>query len=166
MKTLADQQAALLDALFDWPAEVAIKKVAAGAIDPGSRGLKAYQANAHVLADRALQSAFPVMAQMVGDESFADLARALWHAHPPRLGDMAHWGEALPAFVAGSAQLAQHPFLADVARAEWALHQCATAADGEVDASSLALLWASAIPPKSRSSCPPVVCSLRVAGRW
>ena len=140
MKNLADQQAALLEAMFAWPAENAMKRVAAGAVDMGARGLKAYQSNAHALSERALHAAFPVVAQMVGEESFASLARALWHAHPPQRGDIAQWGEALPAFVAAIAQLAEYPYLDDVARCEWALHRCATADDGEVDAPSLGLL--------------------------
>jgi len=76
----------------------------------------------------------------VGEESFADLSRALWHAHPPQRGDIAQWGEGLSAFVAGSTQLAEYPYLVDVAQAEWALHRCATASDGEVDVPSLGLL--------------------------
>ena len=80
MSTLATQQQALLEALLAWPADDAMQKIAAHAIDPRARGLKAYQANGHALAERALQAAYPVVAQLLGDESFADLARALWHA--------------------------------------------------------------------------------------
>jgi hypothetical protein len=140
MSTLARQQQILLDALLSWPAENAMKNIAACAIDTGSRGIKAYQTNGHMLAQRALQAAYPVVAQMVGDESFADLARALWHAQPPLRGDVACWGEGLAVFMQSSAQLQEEPYLGDVARAEWALHQCATAADRVADLPSLALL--------------------------
>ena len=74
MSTLARQQQILLDALLSWPAENAMKNIAACAIDTGSRGIKAYQTNCHMLAQRALQAAYPVVAQMVGDKNFADLA--------------------------------------------------------------------------------------------
>jgi hypothetical protein len=140
MNALAQQQQALLNALFEWPAQGAMKIVAAHAIDPGARGLKAYQTNGHMLAERALQAAYPVMVQLIGDEGFADLARALWHAHPPSRGDLAWWGDGLPAFLQGNAQLQDEPYLPDVARSEWALHCCASAPDGELDAASLALL--------------------------
>jgi hypothetical protein len=141
MSALAAQQAALIDALFDWPAQIAMKKIAVCVTDTGARGLKAYQTNGHALAERALRAAYPVVAQLVGEESFADLARALWHAHPPRSGDVARWGYALPRYVAASPQLQDEPYLADVAKVEWALHSCATAANGDpADASSLALL--------------------------
>jgi hypothetical protein len=140
VNTLAAQQQALLDALLAWPADNAIKTIAVHAIDPRARGLKVYQANGHAVAERALQAAYPVVAQLLGDESFADLARALWHAHPPTRGDMACWGEALAVFVQASEQLQDEPYLPDVARAEWALHHCGGAPDLPTDLSTLVLL--------------------------
>lgn len=140
MSTLAAQQQALLAALFQWPAQNAIKNIADCANYTGARGLKAYQANGHALAERVLLAAYPVVAQLLGDESMADLARALWHAHPPTCGDLAQWGGALPEFVRHNAQLVDEPYLADVAAAEWALHLCVTAPDAEPNIASFALL--------------------------
>ena len=139
MSLLALQQQALLAALFGAPQD-ASKLIAAYAHGDWARGLKAYQGNGHALAQRSLQGAFPALAQLLGEESFEALACALWHAQPPRRGDMALWGEALPAFVAASAQLADEPYLADVARVEWALHRAASAADAEPELATLALL--------------------------
>lgn len=93
------------------------------------RGLQAYQASAGALAERALAAAFPTVAQLVGDDAFGALARALWHAQPPQDGDIARWGTGLPAFIAASAQLAPEPYLADVARLDLAVHQAERAAD-------------------------------------
>jgi hypothetical protein len=92
-----------------WPAEDAIKNIANYVEDTGARGLKSYQANGHALAQRALQAAYPVVAQLLGEESFADLARALWHAQPPIRGDIAHWGGGLAVFLEASAQLRKSP---------------------------------------------------------
>ncbi len=94
-----------------------------------ARGLEAYRSNAGALAERALGAAFPTVQQLVGEESFAGLARAFWRAAPPEKGDMARWGEALPAFIEGDAQLATEPYLADVARVDWAVHAAEHAAD-------------------------------------
>lgn len=140
MTTLAGQQRRLLDALLAWPAGDAAKIIAAHAQDPGARGLKVYQANGHALAQSALQSAYPVVAQLIGDEGFADLARALWHARPPTRGDVACWGDGLAEFLQTSAQLQDEPYLPDVARVEWALHTCAGAPDAQPDVTTLALL--------------------------
>lgn len=143
MSTLAVQQQALLDALFEWPSLEASQRLTAhtrGAGSQHARGLMVYQSNGHFLARRALLAAYPVLAQMLGDESFADLARALWHAHPPQCGDTALWGGALSEFVRASKQLQSEPYLGDVAEVEWALHRCASAPDDEPDLDSLALL--------------------------
>lgn len=143
MTTLATQQQALLDALFDWPAQDAVVRLTALARGAGShagRGLKVYQANGHMLAERSLRAAYPVLLQMLGEESFADLSRALWHAQPPTRGDIAQWGESLAVFVQDSPQLQDTPYLSDVAQAEWALHRCSTAPDRTADLGTLALL--------------------------
>lgn len=143
MRALAAQQQAMLEALFAWPAQHASQRLAAFACGLGTqpgRGLLAYQSNGHMLAERVLRAAYPALAQMLGDASFADLARALWHAHPPQRGDLAYWGEALAHFVRASPQLLDTPYLYDVARAEWALHRCADAADRQADLGTLALL--------------------------
>jgi Putative DNA-binding domain len=125
---LAQQQNALLDSIF-----------AANSSAP-SRGLAAYRANAHASAQRALQAAYPVTAQLMGEDNFCYLARDFWHQHPPQRGDLAQWGGDLPAFLAASEQLADTPYLADVAHIEWALHRCAGAHDRAQDAASFAAL--------------------------
>lgn len=95
-----------------------------------ARGLQAYQANAGALAERALGAAFPTVLQLVGDESFAALARTFWRGHPAERGDIAEWGAGLPGFIEADAQLADEPYLADVARVDWAVHRSERAADG------------------------------------
>lgn len=140
MSALARKQQALLASLFDWPNEDAIQVIASSADEKWARGLKVYQANGHALACNALRAAYPVVAQLLGEESFDALARALWHAQPPLRGDAAQWGGALPEFVRVSDQLASEPYLPDVAALEWALHLAASAADASADPSSFALL--------------------------
>jgi len=93
------------------------------------RGLQAYRANAGALAERALAAAFPTLLQLVGGDAFAALARAFWQKRPPARGDIGEWGAALADFVADDEQLADEPYLADVARLEWALHRAERAAD-------------------------------------
>ena len=92
-------------------------------------GLLAYRANAGALAERALAAAVPTVAQLLGDTSFAGFARAFWQAHPPTDGDLANWGDELPAFIERDAQLASEPYLADVARIDLAVQRAERAAD-------------------------------------
>ena len=97
---------------------------------PGyERGLAAYRANAGALAERALAAAFPTLQQLLGEQAFGHLARAFWQRQPPQAGDMGLWGAALPAFIADAESLAEEPYLADVARLEWAVHEAERAAD-------------------------------------
>jgi len=134
-----------------------------------ARGLLAYRANAGASAERALSAAFPVLRQLVGAESFGALARSLWLHQPPTQGDLAQFGEALPAFIEGSAELADEPYLADCARLEWALHRCELAADAADAPSGLELL-ASHDPDGLRLELRPgsALCSSRfpVATLW
>ena len=96
-----------------------------------ARGLATYRANAGALAEQSLAAAFPTLQQLLGDESFAALARAFWQRSPPQAGDIGLWGEALSGFVADAESLASEPYLADVARLEWAVHLAERAADGD-----------------------------------
>jgi hypothetical protein len=140
MSRLAAQQQALLDALFAWSSDDAMNNIATHARFTCARGLKAYQANGHAAAERSLQAAYPVLQQLLGQESLSALARAFWHATPPVRGDLAQWGGGLAEFIKTSDQLAEEPYLPDVARVEWALHRCASAPDQAADPASFALL--------------------------
>jgi hypothetical protein len=104
------------------------------------RGMQAYQANAGASAERALAASFPTVQALMGEESFAAMSRAFWHANPPLRGDLAWFGEALPAFIADSEQLADVPYLGDVARLDWLLALAERAADGTAEPATLNLL--------------------------
>jgi len=104
------------------------------------RALAAYTANAGASAERALSASFPVVRELLGEQSFAQLARAYWHAFPPARGDLAWLGESLPAFIAEADQLAEEPYLADCARLEWALTRAEVASDATAEPHTLTLL--------------------------
>lgn len=111
--------------------------------EPASRSaqaLAAYRGNAAAVAARTLSIAFPTVCELVGEESFEQLARAVWHRHPPQHGDLAMFGAELAAFIEGDAQLASEPYLADVARLDWAVHTLERAADAPVQPAGLTRL--------------------------
>ena len=130
--SLAHEQSLLLSALAGYPSDFAAR------LHP--RGLEVYLANRAVLAERTLASTYPVITQLIGVESFEPLARYFWKMYPPERGDMGQWGAQLADFLSTAPQLADEPFLGDVARLEWALHCAASAADAVLDAASFALL--------------------------
>lgn len=104
------------------------------------RGLAAYRAHAGAQAERALSAAYPTLAELLGAQAFAALARAYRHAEPPLRGDLACWGDGLAAFIAGDEPLAGLPYLADVARLDWAVHEAASAADDRAPPAGLETL--------------------------
>ena len=142
----AERQQLLLSAISRSPAPAALASWAGGGLRIG-RGLQVYQANAGALAERALAAAYPVVAQILGPESLARLARALWRQQPPLQGDVATWGAGLAQFLADAEANAEAnadandnhndngpcrsnlPYLPDVARLDWAVHLAASAAD-------------------------------------
>jgi hypothetical protein len=120
------------------PAPPALDRLVAA---PWQRGLAAYRTNASALAERALQAAYPVVAELIGGAGFGLMARHFWQRHPPERGDLAWWGDALPGFLASDSQLVDVPYLADVARVEWALHCNASAPDAApLEPASFAML--------------------------
>lgn len=145
--TLALQQQALLAALWASGHDEAMQAVEGWVRPRGpgtgmqlGRGVKAYRAHGTELAARALAGAFPVLAQLLAEDNFAALARAFWRARPPTRGDIAQWGEGLARFVRQAPQLADEPYLGDVAQLEWALHRLAFAPDAVLNPESFALL--------------------------
>lgn len=142
---LAQQQRDVLNAIFDNFAinNIAIKTKntpATAIFNAKNRGIKVYQANATASALRSMQTAYPVIAQLIGDEAFEHLARDFWSNHPPTHGDLAQWGGELSGFIASISALQTEPYLSDVARAEWQLHSAATAADAVADLATFSLL--------------------------
>ena len=104
------------------------------------RGLGAYVANGGAGAERALAAVFPCVVALMGEAAFALLARAYRLAHPLARGDLAWLGEGLAGFIAADPQLADVPYLADVARLEWLLDRAEHAADAAARPESLQLL--------------------------
>jgi hypothetical protein len=148
VSALAEQQQALLQALWAARPDDAVRRLQGHAHFQGARGhaqlvrgLRAYRSNGRELAVRALAGAYPAIASLLGEEDFGPLARSLWLAHPPQRGDLAHWGADLPRHIESLPELAQEePYLADLARVEWALHEASSAADGVLDTASFQLL--------------------------
>ncbi len=162
---LAQEQNALLAAIASFRIADAMQTMASLTISwpLTQRGLQCYQANALALARRALPEAYPVLTQMLGEESFQNLAADFWQKHPPTRGDVAQWGGELPAFVAASPQLADTPYLADTARVEWALHSVATAADSTRDVASFSVMTQADPASYTLRCAQPLHC---LASRW
>lgn len=137
----AERQRGLLAVL--WGHAHAVEPGLAGSVAERERGCVAYRANAAALAARVLTAAYPTVAQLLGGESLAALARAYWHRQPPQRGDMHSWGAGLPEAIQADPQLRGEAYLADVARLDWAVHCAGAAEDDEGPTLGLELLASS-----------------------
>lgn len=100
-----------------------------------------YRGNLAAVWEKALVEAYPVVRQLVGEEFFDALACAYGRAIPSRSGDLNVFGDRFAQFVSTFPQVQSMPWLADVARLEWAVHRAHYAADAPaIDRAHLAAL--------------------------
>ena len=97
----------------------------------------------------ALADTFAVTQQLVGTDFFRAMAAVFVRQHPPRSRILAHYGDDFAAFIAGFAPVAALPYLADMARLEFARVQACHAAEAEPIAEAA---WAKASTRAVRSS--------------
>lgn len=100
----------------DVPAAVGPRK---GAAAPTER-FNIYRNNSAVSLTEAMADGFPVVAELVGEEFFAGMARAYVAENLPASPVLLHYGATFPEFIEAFEPAEGVPFLADVARVEWA----------------------------------------------
>ena len=159
----AGLQAAFGAALFDAAREPALAGMLVAGDQPGRR-LAIYRGNLTAQWERALGNAYPVLRTLVGEAFFAALARAYGQAHPSVDPDLNRFGADLAEFVAGFAPLVDYPYMADMARLEWALHCAHYAAEAPaLTAADIALLSPAQLEERRFALHP--ACAL-YEGRW
>jgi len=131
----AARQSAFAAALLDGGAALPEGLVAPGG-GPVARRFAVHRATATLGTIAALATRHPVLERLLGVETFADLVRAFLRVDRPRTALLLDWGDGLPDFVAAHPDLADWPWLADVARLERAWYAAHHA--GEADAMRLA----------------------------
>lgn len=79
----------------------------------------------------ALESNYPQLANLLGEDDFATLGTAYVRAHPSRFPSIRYYGDELPAFLEAHPDYTAAPVLAELARWEWAMTEVFDAADAE-----------------------------------
>ncbi len=109
---------------------------------PVTPGMQVYHHNVRAQFRKALAVSFPIVAELVGESRFSDLAEQFRQRNPSRSGDLHPSGANFPIFLATAPEAldTNHLDLAELATLEWAW-QCALIAPDQpaIDAASLTL---------------------------
>lgn len=92
-------------------------------------GMEVYRRTLQGNRHEALRASHPGVARLVGDAFFAEAAARFADAVPSGSGDLHEYGAGFAAFLETYPHAASLPYLADVARLEWAVHRASFAAD-------------------------------------
>ncbi len=130
MPGLRELQSSFMDALRGAPARTldgAIRGAGLGV----ERRLAVYRNNLRAGFTRSLEATYPAVLALVGAEFFGMLARRHIDEHPSRCGDLHRFGGEFCVTISSAPEAARLPYLADVARLEWAYHEVFHAAERE-----------------------------------
>lgn len=94
-----------------------------------ARRFRVYRNNMRHALITALADGFPVVRRLVGEDAFVGTAKLFVEAHPPRDRALATFGAEFADFLDGFEPARSVPYLADIARLEWARVEAAHAAD-------------------------------------
>jgi hypothetical protein len=124
MTALSDTQHRVLDALFrPGDAGTALPLLQhSGGLSAAQR-LQIYRNNLFESLTQALAAVYPVVAQLVGEAYFRQVARRFIADHPLTSGNLHAFGLELPGVLTALPSAADLPYLADVAALEWAWHE-------------------------------------------
>lgn len=89
---------------------------------PVAQRLRIHRNNTQYGLIAPLAETFPVVAALVGEDFFAQMARAFIRALPPTRPNLFSFGQDLPGFIAAYEGARSIPYLADMARLEFALN--------------------------------------------
>ena len=111
--------------------------------EPADERLAIYHRSARANRVAALAAVYPVVRRLVGESFFEEAAASHVLAHPPRSGDLNAYGASFAAFLQDYPHARDLPYLADIARLEWAMHESRHSPDGD----ALDYLALGAVPP-------------------
>jgi len=128
MRSLHSCQSAFCEAVLAGSAQK-LQPMLMEAEDVARRRLATYRDNFIGTLSAALESAYPVVARIVGKPFFLEAARRFILATPSESGDLNEFGEAFGDFLAAYPHAAGLGYLPDVARMEWLVQQVFYAPD-------------------------------------
>jgi hypothetical protein len=133
--TLLEMQQAMRGGLIG--GDIAIATMLADGIAPDR--LDIYRNTVMLTLTKALRLCYPAVGKLVGEEFFGAAAEVFVASHLPRAAYLDQYGGDFPEFLSDFESAATLPYLADVARLEWAVNGALRAPDaGPLDLQALA----------------------------
>jgi hypothetical protein len=138
MPTLLDTQRAMFRAILLKDDNEAASQIMDDGFIPTER-LDVYRNTFLLSLTAALRISYPAVHRLVGEEFFEGAAQCFIEGRPPQTAYLNAYGAGFPAFLAQFPPAASLPYLADVARLEWAVNIALHAEDAmPLDADALA----------------------------
>jgi len=138
MPSLRELQLHVMDALLSAGFPPLLKLIAG----PHARAERRFSVYANTVQGNfrdALQSTYPAVRRLVGEDYFRQTAREFQRHHPSRSGDLLLCGQGFPNFLTQLHSDDAFSYLADVARLEWLIQESLLAAEhAPLDLASLA----------------------------
>lgn len=125
---LHDQQVAFVTALRGAQAAMPAGVIVSGGIAAEAR-LAIYRNNVFGNLTACLRLAYPAVERLVGADCFTGLCQGFIQAHLPVCANLYEYGADFSIYFEGLESLRSAPYLADVARLEWAVNTALHAAD-------------------------------------
>src|SRR5437016_77992 len=143
MPSLLELQLQLRRAVLGGDAAGLVAAIHGDGLDPAVR-LRIYRNHAFATLGAVLEGNFPVVCRLVDKRFFAYAAHEYLREHPPHSRCVVEYGTEFGDFLATFEPCKDLPYLADVARFEWALNRAAMVQD----AAPLPMEALAAVPPE------------------
>jgi hypothetical protein len=141
MSTLLELQIQMRRAVLGGDATAIVSAIQGDGLDPAAR-VGIYRNHAFATLGASLRGTFPVVCRLVDSRFFSYAAHEYLREHPPHSRCLVEYGADFPDFLADFEPCKPLPYLADVARFEWALNIAG------------AVREAAALPPQALAAVP------------
>lgn len=141
MPTLLELQIQLRRAVLGGDTTEMVSAIQGDGLDPAAR-VGIYRNHAFATLGASLRGTFPVVCRLVDSRFFSYATHEYLREHPPHSRCLSEYGADFPAFLADFEPCKALPYLADVARFEWALNIAGTVRE------------AAALPPQALAAVP------------
>lgn len=128
MRTLPELQADFASAVLREDARAVAGLIVADGLTPAAR-VQVYWNHVFSSLTETLETTYPVVCRLVDRRFFGFAADRFIRSHPPAGPCLFEYGATLPDFLTSFPPCAGHPYLADVARLEWAMNTALHAED-------------------------------------